>query len=198
MKAKRPITRLLGALALAATTAGTVASFGGAGGSANLPPPGACPNAPATQPSIKFAVSYTRGSTLAGATYCKDGATATNITMDGKPVPDFKNGVCWRDSAGLHVTIGTVIVGGRKKVDPPGFELTDIPPSAFVKDAVAFGVTKAGKFLYWSHEVKLAVRGGAKPGGRFSGVEPTIVNGKLTNIAAKGNFTCRRVLKVPG
>lgn len=189
--------RIVIVLSLTALTAGIVASLGNARDGANLPPPGACPAEPAKELSIRFAVSYTRGGTLAGATYCKDGATASKITVGGKPVPDFKNGVCWRDSAGFHVTIGTVVAGSRKKVDPPGFELSDIPPSKFVKDAAAFGVTKAGKFIYWGHEVKLVVQGGAKPKGSFSGVEPTLVNEKLAKIPAKGNFTCKRVLKLP-
>lgn len=197
MNGKRLGTRFVIGLGLAALTAGIVASLGGARDVANLPPPGACPAEPAKELSIKFAVSYTRGSTLAGATYCKDGATATNITVSGKSVQDFKNGVCWRDSAGFHVTIGTVIVGSRKKVDPAGFSLNDLPRNRYVKDEVAFGVTKAGKFTYWSHDAKIVVQGGAKPNGNFSGVEPTLVNGKLTKIPANGKFTCNRVLKVP-
>jgi len=197
MNGKRLGARFVITLGMPALAAGIVASLGGARDGANLPPPGACPAEPAKELSIKFAVSYTRGSTLAGATYCKDGATASKITVNGRPVPDFKNGVCWRDSAGFHVTIGTVIAGSRKKVDPAGFELSDIPPNKYVKDAVAFGVTKAGKFIYWGHEVKLVVKGGATPKGSFSGVEPTLVNGKLTKIPAKGSFSCKRILKVP-
>ena len=105
--------------------------------------------------------------------------------------------MCWRDSAGFHVTVGTVVAGSRSNVDPSGFELSDVPPSKYVKDAVAFGVTKRGKFIHWSHEVKLVVQAGREPKGSFSGVEPTLVNGKPTKIPAKENFTCKRVLKVP-
>jgi hypothetical protein len=199
MNGKRLVTRFALALGLVALAAGIVASLGGARDGANLPPPGKCPAEPAKELSIKFAVSYTRGSTLAGATYCKDGATATKITVNGKPVPDFKNGVCWRDSSGFNITIGTVLAGGRKKVDPAGFHLTDIPSHKFLKDTVHFGVvTKAGKFISWGHEVKLVVQGGAKPKGSFSGSQPTLVNGKLTMIPAQGRFTCKRILKVPG
>jgi len=138
MNRKRLGAQFVTALGLTALTAGLVASLGSAREGANLPPPGACPAEPAKELSIKFAVSYTRGGTLAGATYCKDGATASKITVDGKPVPDFKNGVCWRDSAGFHVTVGTVVAGSRSNVDPTGFELSDVPPSKYVKDAVAF------------------------------------------------------------
>lgn len=197
MNGNRLGARLVIALGGVALAAGIMASLGGAREGANLPPPGACPAEPARDLSFKFAVSYYRGSTPAGATYCKDGATATNITVNGKPVPDFKNGVCWRDSSGFKVTIGTVAVGSRKKVDPAGFALSDIPPSKYAKDQVAFGVTKGGTFIYWSHEAKLVGTGGAKPKGSFSGAEPTLVNGKLSKIPMKGNFTCKRVLKVP-
>jgi hypothetical protein len=132
-----------------------------------------------------------------GTTWCNDGATAT-AKLAGKTY-FFKGGVCYRDSDGFHVGIGTSIEGKRKKSDPPGFAINDFPPGGFVKDGAFFGLTKAGKVISWGFgDVKLKVTKTAAPKGSFSGVQPTLVAGTLERIPASGTFACKRVLKVPG
>jgi hypothetical protein len=151
----------------------------------------ACPKDPRTAP-----IGRIYGASR-GTTWCNDGATAT-ATLAGK-THAFSGGVCFRDSVGLHVGIGTSIEGKRKASDPPGFALNDFPPGGIVKDGAYFGLTKAGKVVAWSWgDVKLTGGKGSAPKGSFSGVMPTLAGGKLTRVAAMGTFACKRVLQVPG
>jgi hypothetical protein len=131
-----------------------------------------------------------------GTTWCNDGASGT-ATLAGKTYA-FKGGVCFRDSVGFHVGIGTIIPGGWKKGDPAGLGIDDLKPGGYAKDGAYFGWTRGGKLSTWDWgDVKIKGSKGASPRGTFSGVRPTLVGGKLTRIPARGTFTCKRVLKVP-
>ena len=184
------------AVALAAGAAALMASVAVARTDAT-PAPGKCPAEPAKALSIQFAVGYYRGSKLIGTTFCHDGATG-KATVGGKTYA-FRDGVCFRQGDSMEVQIGTEVNFKRTKSDPPGFHVTDVQASQYVKDGAWFGLAKAGKVVEWGFgDVKLKVTKAAAPKGMFSGVEPKIVNGKLTKIPASGSFVCRRVLKLPG
>src|SRR4051794_33995193 len=53
-----------------------------------------------------------------GTTFCNDGARATLI-IAGKPRLTLVGGVCWRNKTNLEVGIGSLVINGRKKSDPP-------------------------------------------------------------------------------
>lgn len=147
----------------------------------------ACPKDPSTQPIGK---SY--GATR-GATYCNDGATATAIVVGGKPEPDIRGGVCWRDkSRTTYVNIGTEIPGKRRATDPPGFSLSDVKPGGFLKDTASVH----RRTTAWSGAVKITWNSDRKSG-KWSGKSPKLVGGKLTYVQASGKFACKRFLEVP-
>jgi hypothetical protein len=125
-----------------------------------------------------------------GSTFCNDGASAS-ATVGGRKLV-FKGGVCFRDSTGLNVNIGTVFPGKRRRSDPKGFSLLDLKPGGFVKDTVNFGT----RTVDWGAPVKLKLKRGGRSG-TFSGTEPKLVNGELAYVKASGSFSCKRVLRVP-
>jgi hypothetical protein len=126
-----------------------------------------------------------------GTSFCNDGATAT-ATVAGTRLPTFRGGVCFSDSSGFNVGIGTSLQGKRRASDPAGFWLVDVKPGRFVKDSVHLAKRSAS----WGYTVALKRKGG-RLRGSWSGTEPRLVGGQLTRIKASGTFTCKRVLKVP-
>lgn len=156
------------------------AGLAGTGGARDGASTFACPN-PARAPLGKAYDGYR------GTTFCNDGASAS-ATVGGKQLPKFTGGVCFTDSTGFNVEIGTSIVGKRKPRDPRGFELLDFKPGGLVKDSVHLGSGTTS----WGYAVKLTktARGFR---GEWSGTQPGI-----PRVAAHGTFTCVHILRVPG
>lgn len=130
---------------------------------------------------------------LGATAWCNDGATATAV-VGGKPELRFTGGVCWRDSTGFYVDIGTTPGGTRRSASPAGFEILDNKPRAFAKDSVHLG--KDG--VIWDGAVVLKPKpgsGGKK--GNWAGSGYRRVGGKLIPTKGSGSFSCNHIFTVP-
>jgi hypothetical protein len=106
-----------------------------------------------------------------GMTFCDDGATATVTMSDGTRVV-FRGGVCTASPTGRFISIGTLIFGPRREIDPRGFNAVKYNAISGKLDSASFAL----RGTYWVGVDDLAVTwsglAGSWSGGDIAAVMP--------------------------